>query len=120
METESVSVLEFTLYKHSEASFLRALDEAGVAHSRTVIFSTTPQATGVKEVISAVSDAMPWNAIAKVIVAWIEARNNREVMITTDDGKIFHAKGYSAAEVKEFLPQSYSVMVIDTKPDEES
>ena len=120
METESISVLELTLFKNSEASFLRALDEAGITHSRPLMFSTTPQASGLKEVISAVSDAMPWKAIAKVIVAWIEARNSREVMITTEDGKIFHAKGYSAAEIKELHPQSYSVMVIDTKPEEES
>lgn len=120
MEAESVSVLELTLFKHSEVSFLRALDEAGITHSRSVIFSTAPQASGFKEVISAVSDAMPWSAIAKVIVAWIEAKNSREVMITTEDGKIFHAKGYSAEEIKGLLPQSYSVMVIDTKPDEES
>ena len=120
MEAESVSVLELTLFKHSEVSFLRALDEAGITHSRAAMFSTAPQASGFKEVISAVSDAMPWNAIAKVIVAWIEARNSREVMITTEEGKIFHAKGYSAAEIKKLLPQSHSVMVIDTKPDEES
>lgn len=120
METESISVLELTLFKHSEKSFLRALDEAGIAHSRSIMFSTAPQASGFKEVISAVSDAMPWNSIAKVIVAWIEVRSSREVMISTEDGQIFHAKGYSAAEIKELLPKSYSVMIIDTKPDEES
>lgn len=120
MEAESVSVLELTLFKHSEASFLRSLDEAGIAHSRVGMFSIAPQASGFKEVISAVSDAMPWNAIAKVMVAWIEARNSREVMITTEDGKIFHAKGYSSAEIKELLPRSYSIMIIDTKPDDES
>ena len=68
METESISVLELTLFKNSEASFLRALDKA-ITHSRPLMFSTTPQASGLKEVISAVSDAMPWKAIAKVIVA---------------------------------------------------
>ncbi|KHJ52538.1 hypothetical protein PZ78_03695 [Vreelandella venusta] len=120
MKAESVSVLELTLFKHSEATFLLALDEAGIKHSRIAMFSTAPQASGLKEVISAVSDAMPWNAIAKVMVAWIEARNSREIMITTEDGKIFHAKGYSAAEIKELIPKSHSVMIIDAKPDEES
>ena len=120
MGKERVSVLEVTLFKHSEATFLHALDEAGIPHSRTLMFSTQPQASGFKEVISAVSDAMPWNSIAKVIVAWVEARNSREIMITTEDGKIFHAKGYSAEEVKELLPYSYSVAVIDSKRNEES
>lgn len=120
MGTNIVSVLELTLFKHSEASFLRALDAAGVAHSRASMYSSSPQASGFKEVISAISEAMPWNAIAKVMVAWIDARSSREIMITTEDGEIIHAKGYSAAEVREFLTKSCSVMVIDTKPDEKS
>jgi hypothetical protein len=115
-----VSALELTLFKHSESSFLRALDEAGITHSRASMYGTGPQASGFKEIISAVSDAMPWNAIAKVMKAWIEARASREIMIQTKDGEVIHAKGYSSEELKKVLPLSQSVMVIDTKPDEES
>ncbi|WP_115855174.1 hypothetical protein [Kushneria indalinina] len=120
MKEKSISVLELTMFKNGASSFLHALDEAGIAHSRVVMFSTAPQGSGFKEIVSAVSDAMPWNAIAKVIVTWIESRNSREVIITTKEGETFHAKGYSVAEVKELLPQSYSVMVVDAKPDEKS
>lgn len=119
MEGKRVSVLELTLFKHSEETFLRALDEAGIAHSRVSVFSSAPQAAGFKEIISAVSDAMPWNTISKVMIAWIEAKNSREIIIQTNDGKIVHAKGYSAVEIKEFLLQSHSVMVIETKSNDE-
>ncbi|HCS29176.1 MAG TPA: hypothetical protein DIW43_17085 [Spongiibacteraceae bacterium] len=117
---QSVSVLELTLFKHSESSFIRALDEAGIAHSRASMYVTGPQASGFKEIISAVSDAMPWNAIAKVMKAWIDARASREVMIQTKDGEVIHAKGYSPEELKKVLPLSQSVMIIDTKPDKGS
>lgn len=51
MEAESVSVLELTPLKHSEASFLRALDESGITHSWAAMFSTVPQTSGFKEVV---------------------------------------------------------------------
>ena len=120
MEAQSVSVLDFTLFKHSEKSFLAALDEAGIPHGRVQMFSSQPRASGIVESISALSEAMPWNSIAKVIVAWIEARKSREVMIRTESGATIHAKGYSAQEVQKMLPESVSIMVIDTVPDNET
>ena len=110
--------LEITLFKGSEGSFLTALDEAGIHHSRVEKFSRQPQASGFIESISAISEAMPWNALAKVIVAWIDARKSREVIITSEDKVVLHAKGYSVAEVKKLLPNSVSIYVIDTKPPE--
>jgi len=59
---------------------------------------------------------MPWNAIAKVVVAWIEARKSREVIINTETGDSIHAKGYSASDVQKLLKKSTNVIVIDTKP----
>ncbi|CAM3478368.1 hypothetical protein HACA111877_03065 [Halomonas casei] len=120
MNSESVSVLRFTLFKHSEKSFLSSLDEAGIDHGRVQMFSSRPQMSGIVETISALSEAMPWNAVAKVIVAWIDARKSREVIIQTESGNIMHAKGYSAKEVQDMLPESVSIMVIDTEPDNET
>lgn len=96
-------------------SFLSALDEAGIAHSRDLMCSSGPQASGFKEIISGISDAMPWN-----IVAVIEARSSREAMISTEGGQIFYAKGCSTAEVKELLPKFCGVMIIGTNSYEES
>ena len=75
-------------------------------------------ASGFAGVIQALSDAMPWNALAKVIVAWIEAKESRNVMITTAQFDVFHAKGYSAKEVEKMLEKAINLNAIDTKPDE--
>ena len=66
------AVLRINLFKNSEESFLRALDDSGINHSRVELYSNNPQASSIVETISAISDAMPWNSIAKVIVEWIK------------------------------------------------
>ena len=85
--------IRFKLFKHSERSFIEALDAEGIPHGRPMNFSTGPQNSGIVETISALSEAVPWNSIAKVIIKWVEARKSREVIITTEDNKITHAKG---------------------------
>lgn len=119
MNNQAVSVVRLTLFKHSHQSFVAALDEAQIHHGRVRLFSIQPQASGIVEIISALSDAMPWNALAKVIVAWIEVKKSREIIIQTEDGRVIHAKGYSADDIQKFLPLSVNVTVIDTKPSDE-
>lgn len=118
MNNGKYSSIRLTLFKHGSESFLAALDEAQIPHGPIHMFSATPQASGMVEAITALSDAMPWNAVAKVIVAWIDSRKSREIVIHTEAGEVIHAKGYSASEVKGFLQKSTNVIVIDTKPGE--
>ena len=113
----SVSVLRLNLFKDSEESFLAALDAEGIRHSRLELFSTQPQASGIVETISAISDAMPWNSIAKVMVAWIEARKSRKIIITTNDHAVVHIEGCSIKEVENVLKSTLNATVIDTKPE---
>lgn len=120
MSSGAYSSVRLTLFKHSAESFLAALDEAQVPHGPIHMFSNKPQASGMVEAITALSDAMPWNAIAKVIVAWIEARKSREIIIQTETGETIHTKGYSASEVQKFLQKSTNIIIIDTKPSEET
>lgn len=120
MSKQAVSVVRLSLFKDSQVSFLAALDEANIHHQRIHLFSSGVRASGIIETISALSDAMPWNALAKVIVAWLDARKSREVMIQMGDGKTIHAKGYSAEEVEKFLPISTTIAVIDTGSSEDS
>ncbi|WP_416740190.1 hypothetical protein ACM1ZW_03980 [Pseudomonas sp. NFX71] len=119
MSTEIYSSVRLTLFRHSANSFLAALDEAQISHGPIHMFSSNPQGSGVVEAITALSDAMPWNAIAKVVVAWIEARKSREILIHTESGDSIHAKGYSASEIQKLLQKSTNVIVIDTKPVDE-
>lgn len=98
---------------------MAALDAAQIPHEPIHMFSTNPQGSGLVEAITALSEAMPWNAIAKVVVAWIEARKSREVIIHTETGQSIQAKGYSASDVQKLLQKSTNVIVIDTKPNDE-
>ncbi|WDG52360.1 hypothetical protein [Pseudomonas chlororaphis] len=117
MSNQAVSAIRFTLFKNSRESFLAALDDASIHHSSVMQFSRQPQASGFVEMISALSDAMPWNGIAKVIISWVEARNSRRVMIQMKDGSlIIEANGYGAKDVERLLKACAGVTVIDTLP----
>lgn len=117
MTDQAVSAIRFTLFKHSRESFLAALDDASVPHSSVVQFSGQPQASGFTELVSALSDAMPWNGIAKVIISWVEARKSRRVMIHVTDGVVsIEAEGYGAKDVERLLKTCLDVTIIDTLP----
>lgn len=117
------SSVKVHLFKHSEKSFLQALDEENIPHSPVVISHGEIMNAGIVETITALSDAMPWKSLSEVIKKWIEARENREIQMTieTDEGmRVFHAKGYSTNEIKKILPNSINMSVIQTKPDEKT
>ncbi|HCF3403498.1 hypothetical protein JEZ23_21065 [Pseudomonas aeruginosa] len=120
MTDQAVSAIRFTLFKHSRDSFLAALDAAFIPHSSVVQFSGRPQASGFTEMVSALSDALPWNGIAKVIISWVEARKSRRVMINMKDGVVsIEAEGYGAKDVERLLRACRDVTIIDTLPQDE-
>jgi len=117
MTEQAVSAIRFTLFKHSRDSFLAALDDASIPHSTVVQFSGRPQASGFTEIVSALSDALPWNGIAKVIISWVEARKSRRVMINMKEGLVsIDAQGYGAKDVERLLRACRDVSIIDTMP----
>lgn len=118
MSNGTYSSVRLTLFKHSSESFLVALDEAKITHNPVHMFSITPQASGIVETITTLADVMPWNAIAKVIVAWIEARKSREIIFHTEAGEKIHAKGYSVSQVHKLIQKSTNIIIIDTRPNE--
>ncbi|WP_285415099.1 hypothetical protein [Pseudomonas sp. efr-133-TYG-5] len=117
MNDRAVIAIRFTLFKHSKDSFLAELDDASIHHSSVMQFSRQPQASGFTEMISALSDAMPWNGIAKVIISWVQARKSRRVLIQVNSGSVaIEANGYSAEDVERLLKACATVTVIDTLP----
>ena len=85
------------------------------------MFATgTVTASGITEAISAVADAMPWNSIAKVIVAWINAKKERQIFITLEGEKVFYAKGYPVEEIKKLLPNATVLTVIEPTSSEKA
>ena len=113
-----VSVLRLELFKHSYGSFLDALDAEGVPHSEVQQFTTQPQASAFVESISALSEAMPWNSIAKIMIAWIEARKSREIIIATENDQVIYLKGYSVSAAEKIIKRAVKATVIDTAPNE--
>mgnify|MGYP001612625219 CR=1 FL=1 len=113
--------LTITTFKDSEASFLRALEGGNINYSRVAEFSQQPMASGKKfSVFAELAEAMPWNALAKVIVAWIAAKSSRQVNMTLEGHGSFMAKGYSVEEVEKMLSKAVAISVIDTQPDEKN
>lgn len=70
----------------------------------------------VIEVFSALKDPAPWGALAVVLVAWLKARSNRKVMVTTKDNQVIHTEGLSVADTIKVLERAKSVAVIDVPP----
>lgn len=114
----TMSAIRVTTFKNSHDSFVAALEDVGISYSERMLFSESPMASGFPGVVQALSDAMPWNALAKVIVAWIEARASRKVIITLEDHTVFHAEGYSVEQIERALDKAINLVAIDTKPTE--
>lgn len=115
-----ISVLRLELFKHSHDSFLAALDAKEIPHNTIHQFSTAPQSSTLVESISALSEAMPWNSITRVMIAWIEARKSREIIITTNNGQTIHLKGYSISDAEKVIKSAINASVIDTKSSNET
>lgn len=110
-------MFKVVLFKGS-FSFVNELNENGIKYQSFAQRSIQPQASGqVLEIVQAVSDAMPWNALAKVMISYLQAKASREIMITGNDGQIFHARGYSVSELEKILSNARDAHVVDTKPD---
>lgn len=112
--------LILTVFNRSVISFIKELEQEGIDYRFLIQKSAEPQNSGkILEIINAASEAMPWNALAKVIIKWLESRASREVIITSKNNEIFHAKGHSATDVQKMLLISKSVVIIDTESDNE-
>lgn len=73
---------------------------------------------GVLEVIQAIGSAAMWGALATVIVAFINSRRGRKVIITTKDNVVVHAEGLSIAEIEIVLQHAKNMTAIETRNNE--
>lgn len=69
---------------------------------------------GIVEVIQAVGVASIWASLASVVVAYINSRRSRKVIITTKDNTIVHVEGLTMSELESVLEQAKSLTAIDT------
>ena len=107
METLPVHV-----FKHSFSPIMKLLNEYDIKYQMNQTRSAEVMASsGVLEII--ISPAM-WGALATIVVMFIKAKHGREVIITTKDNKIFHAKGLTKEEIEPLLKEAKNISAIDT------
>ena len=116
---EKVNDLRLSISQDSKISFLSALDAEGVPHGEVVQFSKSTQGAAINESISALSEVMPWNSIAKVMIAWLETKKSRQITINTKDGKVINLKGYSESEAKKIIKLATSATITDASLSDE-
>lgn len=116
-----MATVHVQLFKNSYRSFTEHLDSEGIEFSRRIQLSEVPMAAGLTiEIVSAIAQATPWGALAIAVVAWMNARKSRKVIITTKNNEVFHIEGYSADEAEKLIAQSKTMTVIDTDNDDET
>jgi hypothetical protein len=116
-----MATVHVQLFKNSYRSFTELLDSEGIEFTRRVQLSEVPMAAGLTiEIVSAIAQATPWGALAIAVVAWMNARKSRKVIITTKDNDVFQLEGYSAGEAERLIAQSKTIAVIDTDGDDET
>jgi hypothetical protein len=103
--------IKITLFKDSYEPFIALLQESNVE------FSQRPPQVGVV-MNSGLQIACAVTAgLVKVVLAFLKARQSRQVIITTKGNAVVHfqEEGLSAAEVERLIPQARSMAVIETK-----
>jgi hypothetical protein len=110
-----VATLTVHLFKASLDPFVELLNEHQVAYQRREIRPGAIMAAGMTlEIVQAVGSAAFWPSLATVVVAFINSRRGRKVIITTKDGAAVHAEGLTQIELEKVLEQARNLTAIDT------
>lgn len=67
------------------------------------------------ETIEIVKDAVPWTALATVLVTWLRVRVSRKFILTQQDNTVIHAEGMGVDEIAKLLPHCRELSAIETK-----
>lgn len=111
-----MEALPVHVFKDSFGPFTALLNEHHVKYRMREVRSAAPMASS--GVIELLSSAAMWGAVATVIVAFINTRRSRKVIITTKDNTIVHAEGLSLAELEKVLAQAKHLTAIQSEKDE--
>jgi hypothetical protein len=110
--------MQIALFKNSEASFIRALGEAGITYEARALNSGSVMAAGA--IIEVLQTVVTPSAIAAMFVAWQKARASRKIILTLRGNKVVHLEGYSAEQAQELIPLVEHVAAIDTQAEDKS
>lgn len=107
-----MEVIPVHVFKHSFGPMLALLNDNEIKYQmREVRSGTIMASSGVIEVIV---NASMWVSLASIIIAFIKAKNSREVIITTKDDTVIHAKGLDSKQLQSVLQHAKDVTAIDT------
>lgn len=107
-----METLPIHVFKGSFAPVLILLKEHNIKYQMHEFRSGTIMASS--QVVEVIVNASIWASLASVVIAFIKAKNGREVMITTKDNKIIHAKGLDSKQLQAVLQQAKDIKAIDT------
>ncbi len=112
--------MTISLVGRGSETLLSDFDSLGIAYIRhsPPVGVILDSAGDTIQIIKDISETIPWEAIAAVLIAWLKYRPSRKVIITQEDNKIFHAEGLSVEEIERLLPQSKNIIVIETNKKE--
>lgn len=109
-----MSTLPVHLFKDSFGPFLALLNEHGIKYQMREVRMGVPLASsGTLEIVQAVGNAAFWASLATVLVAFINSRRGRKVIITTKEGTVVHAEGLSLKELEQVLERAQNLTAID-------
>lgn len=112
-----MDTLPIHLFKSSFGPFLELLHEHGLKYQMREVRIGVPMASGgTLEVIKVIGDATFWPAVAAVVVAFINRRSGRKVIITTKDHIVVHVEGLSMTDLEHVLQLADNMTAIDPKP----
>ena len=106
-----MTVLKINVFKNSFGPIIKLFNDHNLAYQmreqRSVVIS------GSSQIIEVIVNASVWVSLASVIITFIRAKNNRQVLITTKDKKIIHAKGLDSKQLEKILEQAQEISAID-------
>ena len=98
--------LTIQLSPKSRDEFLNDLTLAGIPYHELELFNKGEKPV-IVQIVESVLDAMPWNAIAKVLISYIQRNQKNRLKIFYADGSSLEAHG---------LSEKSTVKAIDEKP----
>jgi len=104
-------------------TLLSELDSAGVEYIQDYPpLGDIMNAPNTIKIIKDISDAIPWSAIAAVLIAWLKYRSSRKIQVKLKNGKISHLEtnGLPPEKFKELLPYCQKIIAVETKKLEKS
>ena len=109
-----MNIIPVHLFKESFGPFLALLNEHGIQYQMREVRTGVPMASSeTLELVQVVGNAAFWASLATVVVAFINSRRGRKIIITTKEGTVVHAEGLSPSELETVLERARNLTAID-------